>query len=79
VLSVCAHSLQLSQFKTLSELVAAALSVQRASLAAIGRCIFGRVKHQIKRVWRFCANDRIETADAMRPVIATLLKGRKIL
>jgi hypothetical protein len=36
----------------------------------------GCVKHQIKRCWRFCANERVETADAMRPIIAKLLKKR---
>lgn len=77
VISVCAVSLRLSQAKTLGALVAASLSVQRVSLANIGRAMFGVAKHQIKRCWRFCANERIETADAMRPIIARLLKKRK--
>ena len=56
VLTVCS-ALRLSQTKTLADLVAAALSVGRASLAAIGRKIVGdgADKHKIKRTWRFCA------------------------
>ena len=77
VLSVCAKTLRLSQLKTLSILVAAAIRVQRISLANIGREMFGGVKAQIKRCWRFCANERIETADAMKGVLAKLLKKRK--
>lgn len=77
VVSVCAVSLRLSQAKTLGALVAAALSVQRVSLANIGRALLGNVKHQIKRCWRFCANDRIETADAMRGVVKKVLRKRR--
>jgi Transposase DDE domain len=46
-------------------------------MANIGRSMGGMVKHQIKRCWRFCSNQRIETADAMRPIVAKLLKKRK--
>jgi len=79
VVSVCAVSLRLSQAKTLAILVAAALRVERISLANIGRAMTGKqmVKHQIKRCWRFCANDRVETADAMRGVLKRVLKKRK--
>lgn len=77
VVSVCSVSLRLSQAKTLGILVAAAMRVQRMSLANIGRAMNGLTKHQIKRCWRFCANDRVETADAMRGIIAALLKKRK--
>lgn len=51
-------ALRLSQAKTLSELLAATLSVSRVSLAAIGRALTGPVaaKHRIKRTWRFVAN-----------------------
>src|SRR5689334_7236495 len=76
VLTVCADSLRLSQAKTLSILVAAAMRVQRVSLANIGRSMLGSTKHQIKRCWRFCANERVETADAMRPIVERLLKKR---
>ena len=76
VLTVCAASLRLSQAKTLAILVAAAMRVQRISLANIGRAVQGSPKHQIKRCWRFCDNDRIETADAMRGIVARLLKKR---
>ena len=77
VVSVCAASLRLSQAKTLSVLVAAAMRVERASLANIGRHMLGGAKHQIKRCWRFCNNDRVEPADAMRGVVARLVKKRK--
>src|SRR5438034_3840146 len=77
VVSVCTISLRLSQAKTLAILVAAAMRVQRISLANIGRAMDGAAKHQIKRCWRFCVNERIETADAMRGIVARLLKKRK--
>ena len=77
VLTVCAGCLRLSQVKTLSILVAAAMRVQRVSLANIGRAMHGTTKHQIKRCWRFCANQDIESADAMKGVVARLLKRRK--
>jgi hypothetical protein len=76
VLTVCAVSLRLSQAKTLADLVAAAVGVQRVSLGNIGRRMLGATKHQIKRCWRFCANPRVETADAMRGILARLLKKR---
>jgi hypothetical protein len=76
VLAVCA-SLRLSQAKTLSQLVSAAMQCPRISLAAIGRRLLGNSKHQIKKCWRFCANHRVETADAMRGVVKKLLKRRK--
>jgi hypothetical protein len=77
VVSVCMSSMRLSQAKTLAALVGGAMRVQRASLANIGRQVLGTAKHQIKRCWRFCANDRVEPADAMRGVVAKLLKRRK--
>ena len=76
VVSVCAVSLRLSQAKTLAALVAAAMRVERASLANLGRRMLGSAKHQIKRCWRFCANDRVEPADAMRGVVARLARKR---
>lgn len=77
VVSVCLVSLRLSQAKTLATLVAATLRVQRVSLANIGRQMLGSAKHQVKRCWRFCANERVEPADAMRGIVARLLKKRK--
>lgn len=77
VVSVCSVSLRLSQAKTLAILVAAAMRVQRISLANIGRQMLGCAKHQIKRCWRFCANGRVESADAMRGVLQRVLKKRK--
>jgi hypothetical protein len=53
VVTVCAVSLRLSQAKTLAALVAAAMQVERVSLANIGRRMLGSAKHQIKRCWRF--------------------------
>ena len=77
VLTVCAPYLRLSQAKTLSQLVAAGMSCLRISMPALGRAMPGRVKHQSKKCWRFCANDRIEVSDAMRGVIAQLLRKHK--
>jgi hypothetical protein len=77
VISYCALYLRLSQAKTLGALVSSAMRCQRISLANIGRQMSGTTKHQIKRCWRFCANDRIETADAMRGIIQKILKKRK--
>ena len=50
VVSVCSVSLRLSQAKTLSILVAAAMRVQRISLANIGRMMEGTVKHQVDQM-----------------------------
>lgn len=78
VLSV-ATDLRLSQAKTLAELTAAALAVGRATLAAIGRQVAGptTAKHRIKRVWRFCANPRVEVSGAMAGLIDRLSRRRK--
>ena len=76
VISVCAVYLRLSQAKTLATFVASAVRCPRMSLANLGREALGTTKHQIKRVWRFCANDRIETADAMRGIVERILKKR---
>jgi hypothetical protein len=78
VLSVCTD-LRKSQAKTLGALTAAALHVGRVSLAAIGRKLTGPAacKHRIKRTWRFCANQRVVVADAMRGLVRHLLKRRR--
>src|SRR5215218_3951071 len=76
VVSVCAGRLRLSQVKTLAILAAAAMRVERVSLANLGRQAVGNAKHQIKRCWRFCVNDRVEPADAMRGVVKRLVKRR---
>jgi hypothetical protein len=78
VVTVCS-GLRLSQAKTLSALVSAALGVGRVSLAALGRRLAGppAAKHRIKRAWRFCANDRVVVHEAMGGVLARLLKRRK--
>ena len=77
VVSVCAGCLRLSQAKTLAILVAAAMRVERVSLANIGRLMLGTAKHQIKRAWRFCVNDRVETADAMRGIARKILNKKR--
>jgi len=75
VLSVCTE-LRLSQAKTLAELTSAALHAGRVSLAALGRLAAGpaAVKHRIKRVWRFCANDRVVVSDAMAGLVRRLAR-----
>ena len=83
VVSLCALTLRRSQAKTLSELVAGALEMVRASLAELGRCVSGggpvSVKHCIKRVDRFVGNRRIEPAEAMRGPVGWLARPRKKL
>jgi len=80
VLSVCTGLLRRSQAKTLSHLVAAALGVGRVTLAGIGRELAaggdGSAKHAIKRVWRFCANRRIEPVEVMLTVMTRLWRRR---
>jgi hypothetical protein len=83
VLSVCTQYLRLSQAKTLSVLVSAALTIQRVSVSQIGRLIASGAtcKARIKQAERFIANRRVEISDGMRGVIAKLLRrqGRKKL
>lgn len=78
VLSVCSVVLRLSQAKTLSVLVAAALSTTRFSLAGVGRELAAwqdsAAKHTIKRAWRFIINPRVEPADVMPQVMSRLLR-----
>lgn len=38
--------------------------------------MLGKAKHQIKRAWRFRANDRVEPTPAIRGVVARLLTKR---
>lgn len=78
VLTIAAD-LRLSQAKTLAELVEAAAHVSRGTLSAIGRCLRSATaaKHAIKRVWRFCDNDRVHPDAVMPRVIRRLTRGRK--
>ena len=79
VLRACRRYLRLSQAKTLSECVPAAMGAGRASLAAIGRRMIGPklAKGRIKRVWRFVSNHRILVAEAMGGVIHSLSRRRR--
>jgi len=77
---ICVTSkLRPSQSDTLSQLVAAAVRTERPNLATIGRRMAGEVaaKHTIKRAWRFTQNPRVEVADAMSGVIATIARRRR--
>jgi len=77
VLSVTA-SLRLSQAKTLSVLVAAALYTALISLAELGRHIGpAAAKHRIERAWRFTANERVKVSTAMRGVVRRPLRCRR--
>jgi hypothetical protein len=82
VRSICS-SLRLSQAKTLSVLVPAAMTVARASLAQLGRTLAGQsqvsTKHCIKRVDRFVGNVRIEPTEAMRGGVQWLAQPREKL
>ena len=75
VMSVCT-GLRLSQSKTLSQVVAAAMHVGRISQASIGRQLTGpsAAKHRIERTWRFVANQRVVVSDAMHGVVQHLVK-----
>lgn len=75
LLSACALTLRQSQAKTLVALVGAAMRTRRISLVNLGRRMGGvtLVKHKIKRVWRFIANDRIEPSVAISGVVEHLL------
>lgn len=74
-----ASGLRLSQAKTLADLVEAAVHIGRGTLSAIGRCLPGpsAAKHKIKRVWRFCDNDRVHVSEVMPQVIRRLTRKRK--
>lgn len=71
IMSWCLGVLRRSQAKTLSQLVAAGMTMDRTSPAALGRSLSRfrsvAVKHCIKRVDRFVGNTRIEPSAAMRP------------
>ena len=70
--------LRLSQRKTLADVVESAVRVGRSTLSALGRGLRGiAAKHAIKRVWRFCDNDRVHPTDAMGGVIRRLLRRRR--
>jgi len=80
--SVC--TLRLSQVKTLSVLVYAAMATVRLTLAELGRTIARQrgqaAKHCIKRVDRFLGNHRIEPGLAMSGWIGWLARpGRRLL
>src|SRR5690606_1338279 len=72
-------ALRLSRSKTLAALVAAAVRLDRADLALIGRRMAGAVaaEHAIKHAWRFTANDRVVVSDAMAGAIDRLARKRK--
>ena len=82
VLSVCS-CLRLSQAKTLSQLVPAAMTLGRALLAQLGRTRAAKsgiaAKHCIKRVDRFIGNYRVEPTEAMRGMVGWLAKPREKL
>jgi hypothetical protein len=82
IISACSY-IRLSQAKTLSDLVAAAMKVTRVSLAELGRTLAHQsgvaTKHCIKRVDRFVGNYRIEPTEAMRGVVQWLARPRKHL
>jgi hypothetical protein len=75
LLSACAVYLRPSQAKTLVTLARAATRCTRISLANLGRGVAPTttVKHRIKRVWRFIANDRVEPTLAVSGVVQRLL------
>ena len=79
VVTLCS-CLRLSQAKTLSRLVPAAMALSRASLAQLGRTLALdcglAAKHCIKRVDRFIGNRRVEPIEAMRGFVQWLSMPR---
>jgi hypothetical protein len=75
--------LRLSQAKTLSQLVTAAMQLTRASLAQLGRCLSYNsgiaTKHCIKRIDRFIGNRTVEPIKAMRGLVQWIAKPRNQL
>jgi hypothetical protein len=67
----------------LSQLVAAAATIVRASLAEMGRALSYQnniaAKHCIKRIDRFIGNQRVEPIEAMRGIVEWLSLPRKQL
>jgi hypothetical protein len=83
ILSVCSY-IRLSQAKTLSQLVTAATTLIRTSLAEFGRALSVQnnvaTKHCIKRSDRFIGNKRVEPIEAMRGIVEWLsLPGKQLL
>ena len=82
VICFCCY-LRLSQAKTLSQLVTAAMQLTRASLAQLGRCLSYNsgiaTKHCIKRIDRFIGNRRVEPIEAMRGLVQWIAKPRSQL
>ena len=63
-----------SRQKTLSSIVAAAMSMTGAGVLALGRSLPGKTtaKHAIKRVWRFFRNTGLEIASVQQALANTL-------
>jgi len=83
ILCLCQPFLRLSHAKTLSVLSVSGLTLERASLAELGRRVArshsSTAKSGIKRVDRFIGNGRIEPSEAMRPLVAWLTGPHKKL
>jgi hypothetical protein len=76
ILSWCS-GLRKSQRKTLGELVVGAMRCRRASLADIGRSMQTATvaKHNIKRVWRFVRNARVQVVEGVRALVCLSAKA----
>jgi len=68
-----------SQAQAPAALTAAALSVGRAALAALGRHLAGgaAAEHRIERAWRPCADGRVEVGAAMAGVVDRRTRRRR--
>lgn len=82
VLISSSQALRRSQAKTLSVLVAGALSLVRATLMGLAVALAreglaATAKGALKRVWRFIDNDGIEVHAALGPIWQRLLKKRR--
>jgi len=79
VLSLTSPVLRLSRAKTLAWIVAGVAAVRQLTLPEIATALAGptTLKHRIKRLSRFLANDGIDPQVAFSPFIRQLIAGRK--
>ncbi len=68
---------QLSRRKTLGEIVFAAMKCRRVSIADLGRALVSATvaKHNIKRVWRFLTNPRVDVAEGARALLSAIVRA----
>jgi len=82
VVNTC-NGFRLSQRKTLAEIVCGVLKCRRVSLADLGRSMQTNTtaKHNIKRVYRFLQNNRIDVSEGCRSLLHLVANasGKRLL